>query len=137
MRRIVSRLLLLVVFLVIYGKPAFAAFDLRGSQQIDLQAKVLDTAVSADGRWTFALMEGGVVRVLTFRGEQVQNIKTGESYDRIEFSPAGNRLILSGGDSGSILVLGLDMIHAIDIDGAPSKGPQSAPVVLAYFGDYQ
>jgi len=137
MRRFFAQLLISLAALTLLSAPAFAAFDLRGSLKIDLGSKPLDTAVSADGRWTFALSEGGVVHVLTFGGEKVQVIETGGTYSKIEFSTAGTRLILSGGDTNDILVLALDMIHSIDITGSPSKGPDEAPVVIAYFSDYQ
>ena len=137
MRRFFTQLFLSLTALTLLSAPAFAAFDLRGSQKIDLGSKPLDTAVSADGKWTFALTEGGVVHVLTFGGQKVQVIKTGGTYSRIEFSAAGTRLILSGGDNDDILVLALDMVHALDTTGSPSKGPVDAPVVIAYFSDYQ
>jgi hypothetical protein len=137
MRRFFVQLLVSLAALTLLSAPAFAAFDLRGSKKIDLGVKSLDTAVSADGKWTFVLTEGGNVRVLTFRGEQIQVIKTGENYNKIEFSAAGNRLILSGGDVNDILILALDKIHALDTTGSSSKGPDEAPVVVAYFSDYQ
>ncbi len=102
-----------------------------------MDSKVLDTVVSPDGRWTFVLTEGGIVRVFTFRGEQVQTINTGGNYTGIEFSAAGTRLVLSGSDREDILVLFLDKVHAIDTTGSPSMGPDEAPVVVAYFSDYQ
>ena len=76
MRRFFVQLLLSLATLSLISAPAFAAFDLRGSKKIDLGVKSLDTAVSTDGKWTFVLTEGGNVRVLTFRGEQIQVIKS-------------------------------------------------------------
>ncbi len=137
MRRFLALLLLSLATLALLSAPAFAAFDLRGSQKIELGVKSLDTAVSTDGRWTFVLTEDGNVHVLTFRGEEVQVIETGNTFNKIEFSAAGTRLILSGGDTNDILVLALDMIHSIDMTGSPSKGPDEASVVIAYFSDYQ
>ena len=137
MRRFLVLLLLSLATLTFLSAPAFAVFDLRGSKKIDLGVKSLDTAVSPDGRWTFALTEGGDVRVLTFRGEQIQIIKTGGNYNKIEFSAAGTRLILSGGDANDILVLALEKIHPLDTTGSASKGPNEAPVVVAFFSDYQ
>jgi len=137
MRRSIAQLFLLLVVLMLIAAPAFAGFDLRGTQQIDLGVKSLDTAVSDDGRWTFVLTEGGKIQVRTWRGELAQVIETGKDYNRIEYSTAGNRLFLSGGDSKEILVLAMDMVHSIDMTGSYSKGPEDAPVVVAYFGDYQ
>ena len=137
MRRFFIRLLLSLVALSLLGAPAFAAFGLRGSMKIDLGAKSLDTVVSQDGKWTFILTEGGFVQVLSWRGEKIQVIETGKDYDRIEFSAAGNRLILSGGNNNDVLVISMEMIHPLDITGSPSKGPENAPVVVAFFSDYQ
>ncbi len=137
MNRFFVQLLLSLTAFSLLSAPAFAAFDIRGTQKIDLGVKTLDTAVSTDGRWTFVLTEDGDVHVLTFRGEQIQIIKTGKTFSKIEFSAAGTRLILSGGGTNDILFLALDMIHSINIAGSPSKGPDEAPVVIAYFGDYQ
>jgi hypothetical protein len=137
MRRFFVHLFLSLAMFSLITAPAFAGFDLRGSQKIDLGVKSLDTAVSADGKWTFVLTEGGNIRVLTWRGELSQVIETGKAYSRIEFSAAGSRLILSGGGAKDIMVLSLDMVHALDIAGSPSKGPDDAQVVVAYFADYQ
>jgi hypothetical protein len=104
MRRFFTQLFLSLTALTLLSAPAFAAFDLRGSQKIDLGSKPLDTAVSTDGKWTFALTEGGIVHVLTFGGQKVQVIETGGT---------------------------------LDTTGSPSKGPVDAPVVIAYFSDYQ
>ncbi len=137
MRRFFVQLFLSLAMFSLFSAPAFANFDLRGSQQIDIGVKSLDTAVSADGKWTFVLTEGGNIQVLTWRGELAQVIETGKAYSRIEFSAAGNRLILSGGGTKDIMILSLGMIHALDTTGSPSMGADDASVVIAYFGDYQ
>ncbi len=137
MRQYFTLILVFVLVSSLLGAPAFAAFDLRGSMKIDLGEKPLDTAISQDGRWTFVLTEGGVIRVLSWRGEQTQVIETGENYRRLVFSAVGNRLILSGGDSDNVLVISLDMVHNLDTTGSPSKGSKDAPVVVAFFSDYQ
>ncbi len=137
MRRFIVQLFLSLAMFSLFTAPAFAGFDLGGSQQIDIGVKSLDTAVSADGKWIFVLTEDGSIRVLTWRGELSQVIKTGKTYSKIEFSAAGNRLILSGGGTKDIMILSLDMVHALDITGSPSKGADNASVVVAYFGDYQ
>ncbi len=137
MKRLFAQIFVSLAIFSLLGAPAFAGFDLKGSQQINLGVKSLDTAVSADGKWTFVLTEGGNIRVLTWRGELSQIIETGKAYSKIEFSGAGNRLILSGGGAKDIMVLSLDMVHALDITGSPSRGPDDASVVVAYFADYQ
>ena len=137
MKGLFVQLLISLAVLSLISAPAFAGFDLGGSQKIDLGVNSLDAAVSADGKWTFVLTKGGSIRVLTWRGELAQVIETGKTYERIEFSAAGNRLILSGGGAKDIMVLSLDMVHALDIAGSPSKGPDDAPVVITYFADYQ
>ncbi len=50
MRRFFIQLFLSLAMFSLFSAPAFAGFDLRGSHQIALSVKSLDTAVSADGR---------------------------------------------------------------------------------------
>jgi hypothetical protein len=137
MAKPISRLILFLVAASFLNAPAFAAFELRATQKIDVGSKALDTAVSQDGKWTFVLTTGGVIRVLSWNGQQVQTIETGGDYERVEFSEVGTRLILSGGSGRDVLIVALDLIHTFDTSGSPSKGPKNAPVEIAYFSDFQ
>ncbi|UCF31709.1 MAG: hypothetical protein JSV26_04705 [bacterium] len=137
LKLLVHMFLCLVFTISLSASPALAAFELTGSLKVDLKAKTLDTAVSEDGKWTFVLSQGGNIHVLNWKGENVQTVKTEGSYDSIEFAPPGIRLILSGGGESDILVIALDLVLEIDTAGSPSKGPDDAPVVIAYFSDYQ
>ncbi|MBW1894832.1 MAG: hypothetical protein JRI91_14230 [Deltaproteobacteria bacterium] len=107
------------------------------TQNIKTEAKPLDIAVSADGKKTFILLEGGMVQILGANGKSQGTIEVSKSVVGIGVSPNGARLYLADRDNNFIKVVNLDYIIEINITGSPFKGPIDAPVVIAEFSDYQ
>ena len=107
------------------------------SKNIKTDAKPLDIVVSADGKNTFVLLEGGLVQILGANGRSQGTLEVGKSVVGIGVSPNGDKLFLADRDNSFIKVVALDYIIDINITGSPFKGPVDAPVVIAEFSDYQ
>jgi len=123
--------------LLCFGGQAQAGFELQGQKTIDLKATPVDITVSQDGKWTFVLTSEGKVQVLDWTGESVQTLEGGDGFNRIEFSQAGNRLILSSTRNKTMGILSLNLVYTFDINGSPFKGPERARAVVSVFNDFQ
>ena len=126
--------LVLVIFPAVSSGDSFSIVN---QKEMTLSDGAVDLAVSSDGRWTFVLTKEGSVAVYGASGDLIQTLKVGKGYDTIEYSPAGNRLILGGSRQQKIKVLTLSMLYELDYKGSPFKGPASAPVTIAVFNDFQ
>ena len=129
-----------LVLSVLLFHPAVSAgdsFSIVNQQEMHLFSEALDFAVSSDGRYTFVLTKSGMVTIYGSSGDLIQSIKVGKGYDSLEYSPSGNRLLLSGSSKKEMKILTLAMIFELDYSGSPFKGPANAPVTIAAFDDYQ
>jgi len=106
-------------------------------QEMHLFSEALDLAVSSDGRYTFVLTRNGMISIYDPSGELVQSLKAGKGYESIEYSAAGNRLLLSGSSKKEVKILTLSMLYELDYRGSPFKGPSNAKVTIAVFDDFQ
>ncbi|UCF87985.1 MAG: hypothetical protein JSV70_06035 [bacterium] len=142
MRKNSSPVVIGVVFLVAVlffrTAPLMAdSFSILQERETALPASALDIAVSDDGQFTFVLTKAGEVAIYRGTGDLVQTLSVGEGFDSIEYSPAGNRLILGGTGRQQLKVLSLAFIYELDYAGSPFKGPAGAPVSIAVFNDFQ
>ncbi len=113
------------------------SFEIQDSRLVTLREGVVDLAVSSDGRWTFVLTPEGTVAVYGVAGDLVQTMEVGRGFDSIEYSPAGNRLILGASEKGQMRIVGLTLRFDLDYAGSPFRGPPEAPVTIAVFNDFQ
>lgn len=130
-------LVLGTLFFLCFSTIASAAVQKGISKNIETEGTPLDIAVSADGKHTFVLLEGGLVQIFGANGKSQGTIETNKSVVSIGVSPYGDRLILAERDKKFIKVIALDYIIDINITGSPFKGPIDAPVVIAEFSDYE
>lgn len=129
-----------ILFTVLLVYPAAStadSFSILEQKKVALSDEALDLAVSSDGRWTFVLTKGGGVAIYGASGDLVQVLKVGKGFDTIEYSPAGNRLLLGGSGKQELKILTLSMLYELDYRGSPFKGPADAPVTIAAFDDFQ
>ena len=61
-----------------------------------LPGSAVDITVSNDGQYTFVLTSAGEVAIYRGTGDLVQPLKVGKGFDSVQYSSAGNRLILGG-----------------------------------------
>ena len=129
-----------ILFTVLLVYPAAStadSFSILEQKKVTLSDEALDLAVSSDGRWTFVLTKGGGVAIYGASGDLVQVLKVGKGFDTIEYSPAGNRLLLGSSGKQELKILTLSMLYELDYRGSPFKGPADAPVTIAAFDDFQ
>jgi len=129
---------LLAVLILCCSGLVKAEIERGDSRSIKLDAKPIDMTITADGKYTFVLVEGG--RVFSYdnsTGERNGSLKVSESAMSIATSAGGEFLLLADGKNNILEMVGIDFIVDIDTTGLPFKGPEDAPVVIAVFSDYQ
>lgn len=133
----VGTTLIITVLLFLPVLAAGDTFAIEKQQEMHLFSEALDLAVSSDGRYTFVLTKNGMISIYSASGDLSQSIKVGKGYDAIQYSAAGNRLLLSGSGKKEVKILTLSMLFELDYKGSPFKGPANAKVTIAAFDDFQ
>jgi predicted DsbA family dithiol-disulfide isomerase len=127
-----------LLILATFSNPASAVdVDWSDLDRIHLEKNPSDVAISADGKLIFILVEGEIHIFSTPEDKIIRKIPVDKKFDKILHSEKNNTLILSGGTTSVIKRIQFDFIHPIDISGLPFKGPETAPVTIVVFDDYQ
>jgi len=129
--------ILLLAFIVSLASIAQAEVEKGELKTLKLEAKPIDMAVSADGKYTFILAEGGKVFIMDSSMTIKDSLQVSESVVSIGTTPGGEFLLLADNKANTVEVVRLSFVVDIDISGLPFKGPANAPVVIAMFSDYQ
>jgi len=137
MHRISKICIILTAFIFCLGGLAQGAVEMQDTRTLSLGAKPIDIAISADGKYTFVLAEGGKVFVFDSTGTLSDTLKVSDSVVSIGTNASGDYLLLADSSAKSLEVVRLGFIVDIDVSGLPYKGPADAPVVMAVFSDYQ
>ena len=137
MRSVRRLCILLIALLFSFSSLALAEVEKGASRTLKLEAKPIDMAISADGKYTFILAEGGKVFIIDSSGSVKDTLKVSESVASIATSPSGDFLLLADSKDNTLEVIQISFIVDIDTTGLPFKGPANAPVVIAVFSDYQ
>jgi hypothetical protein len=125
----------MVLFFV--SSSSWAEVELDVIRTLKLGASPLDTAVSVDGRTFYILADDGNVYIYSADGTLKDKIFIGRHIDQIKISPRDKFLIASSRGKKTVQIIALNFVYKIDITGAPVKGPNGAPVVIAVFNDFQ
>ncbi|MDP2105611.1 MAG: thioredoxin domain-containing protein, partial [Desulfobulbaceae bacterium] len=136
-RKIVRPLFAAVGLFFALSSSVSAAVETATVTTLNPSGKPVDTSVSADGRWLFVLTGKGTVDIFETNGTLKDTIKIEGQADTIASSPNGDRLFLSSKGEGTISVIAVDFVQHIETAGAPFKGAENAPVVVAVFTDFQ
>ena len=137
MRSVRNVCILLIALFFCFSAMAQAEVEKGASKILKLDAKPIDMAVSADGKYTFILAAGGKILILDNAGQLKDTLQVSESVVSIGTSPGGDSLLLADSKSDTLELLQISFVVDIDISGLPYKGPADAPVVIAVFSDYQ
>lgn len=117
--------------------PALAEVDWQASPALKTATPPLDVAISADGERTFVLAEGGKVLIYDPAGKLTDSLDVDPAMDRIAADGNGGRLLLSSHRNGAAYQLDLSYRYTLDYSDSPFMGKAEAPVVLAFFSDFQ
>ena len=129
---------LLSVLLIIAGTAAgsFANVEWGLEHTFQMDQPPIDVAVSPDGKHIFVLTESGIL-VYSKDGKLQDKIDVGYPVDQMKMGPEGKQLFITSRKNKTVQAVSIDFIVDIDISGAPYRGRQDAPVVIAVFSDYQ
>jgi DNA-binding beta-propeller fold protein YncE len=137
MRSVRKLSILLIALLFSFIATAQAEVEKGATKTLKLEAKPIDMAVSADGKYTYILAEGGKILIFDTSGQIKDTLTVSESVVSIGTSPKGDFLLLADSKENTLEVVKISFVVDIDISGLPFKGPENAPVVIAVFNDYQ
>ena len=129
------RITLAAALLVTAVLPAVAEVEQRLVRSLPLPGAALDVAVTADGQRTFVLLTGGTVQVLNGAGTPLGQLTVPAGATGISPAPDGSLLYVTAGSE--LQVVGVDLVHDIDLAGSPFRGPADAPVAVTVFTDFQ
>ena len=104
---------------------------------MQIEAKPIDVAITPDGRRIFVLTEQGEVLIYSSTTKMEAKIDVGQHVDQMKLGPRGDTIILTSGENKTVQIITIDFIQKINVSGAPFKGTEDAPVVIAVFDDFQ
>jgi hypothetical protein len=110
--------LVALVLLISSNAPCSASVEWELLKSLNTDSRPLDVAVSADGT-------------------PIDRIAVGPQAERIAVDPEGERLYVTNRQAKRVDVVQIDTLREINLSGAPFKGQEKAPVVLAVFSDFQ
>jgi hypothetical protein len=128
---------LIACVLALPWQIASAAVESKLRRALDLPSPPLDVAATADGQWTFVLLEGGEIRIYGSAGDLQGTIRVGDRAERIAPSPSGDQVYVTFRGEKQLKAFSVEFSYSIDVTGSPFKGPSDAPVVIAVFSDFQ
>lgn len=127
------------IFLLLTSLPglAGAGVDWQAKTTIKPDSAPIDVAISADGKQTFVLTEGGKLQIYNPQGKLIDTIEVDPAMNRISSDASGNRVLISSTKNGTVNELQIEYVSNLSYDGSPFIGSSDAPVVLAVFSDFQ
>lgn len=141
--RIVCSASFLLVFSLLFSSVALAiSVQLQAQRKFSLTSKPIDIAASTDGKWIFALVEGGNVQIFSADGQLAGSVPANPGMDQITATGgnligAPDTIILSSRQNSQIQTIQVDFSVDIDTSSAPTLGKPEAPVVITVFSDFQ
>lgn len=137
MTTVVRRITALLLGLVLMNSLAYAELEKDLVKRQPLGKAPLDIAQSvSDGR-LFVLLGGGEVQIFSADGEMQERFKVGDGITSLEVSPDGQRLYLGNAKDGELQVFDLAYVQQLPLNNSAIRGPQSAPVTITIFSDFQ
>ena len=127
------------IFLLLTSLPglAGAGVDWQTKTTIKPVTAPIDVAISADGKQTFVLSEGGKLQIYDPKGKLIDTIEVDPTMNNIASDGSGNRLLLSSTKNGTVNEIQIEYVVDLSYEGSPFIGSSDAPVVLAVFSDFQ
>lgn len=97
----------------------------------------LDIHVTADGKRTFILTEGGKLQIYDNNARLIDTIEIDPGMDILSADATGGRVFLGNSRDNIVHELLIEYVAEFSYEGSPFMGNSAAPVVLAFFSDFQ
>ncbi len=97
----------------------------------------LDIHVTADGKRTLVLTEGGKLQIYDSNAVIIDTIEIDPAMDTLSADGTGGRVFLGNSKTKTVLELVIEYIADFNYSNSPYLGNNEAPVVLAFFSDFQ
>ncbi len=119
--------------------PGFihAEVDWQAKKTIKTDQTPLDIHVTADGKRTMVITEGGKLQIYDSNARLLDTIEVDPAFDILSADGTGGRVFLGNSKNNSILELQIEYIADFSYGGSPFLGNSDAPIVLAFFSDFQ
>ena len=137
MRRYLLKIIIVLSISLLFQLSIHAEIVWDIQQEIKLDKKPVDTAVSEEGTYTFILTNDGIVHIFNSSGNLLDQINVGKRIDGIACGKDKNTLILKSKKDKTVKNIEFEFVQDINIEGAPFKGRADAPVTIVVFTDYQ
>jgi hypothetical protein len=97
----------------------------------------LDIHVTADGKQTLILTEGGKLQIYDRNAKIIDTIDVDPAMNILSADSTGGRVFLGNSKTNSVHEILIEHIANLSYDGSPFMGNSKAPVILAFFSDFQ
>ena len=127
---------LLLVSMVL---PCFALGEVNWQARNTIKTKQtpLDIQISADGKKTFILTEGGKLEIYGSNATIIDTIEVDPAINSISVDGSGSRVLMNNPKTNSVERITVEYIASFNNQGSPFMGNANAPIVLAVFSDFQ
>ncbi|MFN2366946.1 MAG: hypothetical protein ABR523_10865 [Desulfurivibrionaceae bacterium] len=139
MRKRTTVFSILLILLAATALPGLATADVdwQTRNTIKTEKTPLAVQVTADGKRTFILMEGGTLAIYDNNARLIDSIKVDPAMSTLSADGTGDRVFLGNTKDNSVHELLIEYIAQFDYEGSPYLGKSQAPVVLAVFSDFE
>jgi hypothetical protein len=128
---------LAVLVVIGFAGHGICSVELNVHQTLKLEGTPVDMAVSPSGQSIYVLTDRGEILIYSADGSLKDRVEVSKTVSAIRVGPRDEILFLTDRAKGTIEVVTFDLVKDINVTGAPFKGPQNAPVVVAVFTDFQ
>jgi hypothetical protein len=106
-------------------------------QTLNLKESPVDIAFSTSRNKILILTKKGELQVFDPDGQTVATLEVGKEFDQLYHIQGSDVVLLSGKNNKTAKIIELSFIEQINTAGAPFKGIENAPVVIAVFSDFE
>jgi len=134
-----SKLLFVPLVLALLAPPLHGegTSTLEILEEIAIDAKPIDVAVSADGYWIYVLTADARVQVYSAQGQLKGWAPVATGAREITCGPEDEVIFVSNDERQTVQIVRISLVHDFPIAHSPVKGPANAPVTLTLFTDFE
>ena len=116
---------------------AGAGVDWQVLGNIDVDAEIRDMAISTEGRWIYVLTAENEIRIYASGGKLKGAMPIDPGYTRIKAGPRDDILLVTNKNEKLVQLVSVNPVNDFNLAEAPVKGPDSAPVTITVFSDFE